>query len=65
MPVASNVVVLSGIKIGAPASSEEGTSYHFRTYEASNYGWTGQESSSGFCDRPPATLGVFASLDRF
>jgi hypothetical protein len=29
------------------------------------YGWTGQQSSSGFCDRPPATLGVFASLDRF
>jgi hypothetical protein len=30
-----------------------------------HYGWTGQQSSSGFCDRPPATLGVFASLDRF
>jgi hypothetical protein len=29
------------------------------------YGWTGQQSSSGFCDLTPATLGVFASLDRF
>jgi hypothetical protein len=29
------------------------------------YGWTGQQPSSGFFDRPPATLGVFASLDRF
>jgi hypothetical protein len=29
------------------------------------YGWTGQQSGSGFCDRHPATLGVFASLDRF
>jgi hypothetical protein len=29
------------------------------------YGWIGQQPSSGFCDRPPATLGVFASLDRF
>jgi hypothetical protein len=29
------------------------------------YGWTGQRSSSCFFDRPPATLGVFASLDRF
>jgi hypothetical protein len=29
------------------------------------YGWIGQQSGSGFCDRPPATLGVFASLDRF
>jgi hypothetical protein len=30
-----------------------------------DYGWIGQQSGSGFCDRPPATLGVFASLDRF
>jgi hypothetical protein len=29
------------------------------------YGWTGQRSSSGFFDLTPATLGVFASLDRF
>jgi hypothetical protein len=29
------------------------------------YGWTGQQSSSGFCDRPREPLGVFASLDRF
>jgi hypothetical protein len=29
------------------------------------YGWTGQRSGSGLSDRPPATLGVFASLDRF
>jgi hypothetical protein len=29
------------------------------------YGWTGRQSSSGFFDRPPATLGVFASSDRF
>jgi hypothetical protein len=29
------------------------------------YGWTGRKSSSGFSDRPPAALGVFASLDRF
>jgi site-specific DNA-cytosine methylase len=29
------------------------------------YGWTGQESSSGFCEQTPAALGVFASLDRF
>jgi hypothetical protein len=28
------------------------------------YGWIGQESGSGFSDRPPATMGVFASLDR-
>jgi hypothetical protein len=32
---------------------------------SSIYGWTGQRSSSGFFDLPPATLGVFASLDRF
>jgi hypothetical protein len=29
------------------------------------YGWIGQQPSSGFCDLTPATLGVFASLDRF
>jgi hypothetical protein len=29
------------------------------------YGWTGQQSGSGFCDLTPATLRVFASLDRF
>jgi hypothetical protein len=29
------------------------------------YGWIGQQSGSGFINRPPATLGVFASLDRF
>jgi hypothetical protein len=29
------------------------------------YGWTGQRSGSGLSDRPPAALGVFASLDRF
>jgi hypothetical protein len=29
------------------------------------YGWTGQETGSGFINRPPATLGVFASSDRF
>jgi hypothetical protein len=29
------------------------------------YGWIGQGPSSGFCDLTPATLGVFASLDRF
>jgi hypothetical protein len=28
-------------------------------------GWIGQGPSSGFCDLTPATLGVFASLDRF
>jgi hypothetical protein len=36
MGVASNVMALSSIKIGAPASSE-GTWYHFRAYKASNY----------------------------
>jgi hypothetical protein len=36
MAVTSNVMVLSSIKIGAPASSE-GTQYHFRTNRASNY----------------------------
>jgi hypothetical protein len=55
MAVASNVVVLSGIKIGVPASSE-GTWYHFRTYGAFNYGWTGQQPSSGFCDLAPSIL---------
>jgi hypothetical protein len=29
-----------------------------------SYGWIGQESSSGFSDRPRGVLGVFASLDR-
>jgi hypothetical protein len=29
------------------------------------YGWTGQQSSSGFFDIARPTLGVFASLDRF
>jgi hypothetical protein len=29
------------------------------------YGWFGQQSGSGFCDQTPATLRVFASLDRF
>jgi hypothetical protein len=29
------------------------------------YGWIGQQPGSGFINRPPATLGVFASLDRF
>jgi hypothetical protein len=29
------------------------------------YGWSGQQSGSGFCVLTPATLGVFASLDRF
>jgi hypothetical protein len=29
------------------------------------YGWTGQRSGSGLSDQTPATLGVFASLDRF
>ena len=29
------------------------------------YGWTGRQSSSGFCDMPRLALGVFASLDRF
>jgi hypothetical protein len=28
------------------------------------YGWTGQQPGSGFFDRPPAALGVFASSDR-
>jgi hypothetical protein len=28
------------------------------------YGWIGQQSGSGFSDRPPAALGVFASSDR-
>jgi hypothetical protein len=27
------------------------------------YGWIGQQSGSGFCDRPREPLGVFASLD--
>jgi hypothetical protein len=30
-----------------------------------NYGWTGQQSGSGFINLTPATLGVIASLDRF
>jgi hypothetical protein len=29
------------------------------------YGWIGQQSSSGFLDRPREPLGVFASSDRF
>jgi hypothetical protein len=29
------------------------------------YGWTGQQSSSGFIHTARPTLGVFASLDRF
>jgi hypothetical protein len=29
------------------------------------YGWTGQQSGSGFFDMPRLALGVFASLDRF
>jgi hypothetical protein len=29
------------------------------------YGWIGQQPGSGFSDQSPATLGVFASLDRF
>jgi hypothetical protein len=29
------------------------------------YGWTGQQSGSGFINLTPATPGVFASLDRF
>jgi hypothetical protein len=33
--------------------------------DESPYGWIGQQSSSDFFDRPPAALGVFASLDRF
>jgi hypothetical protein len=32
---------------------------------ASRYGWTGQQPSSGFFDRPREPLGVFASSDRF
>jgi hypothetical protein len=28
------------------------------------YGWTGQQSGSGFSDRPRPALGVFASSDR-
>jgi hypothetical protein len=28
------------------------------------YGWIGQQSGSGFSDRPRGVLGVFASLDR-
>jgi hypothetical protein len=35
MGVAGNVIGLSSIKMGAPAS-KEGTRYHFRTYKASN-----------------------------
>jgi hypothetical protein len=35
-----------------------------RRKKGGDYGWTGQQPSSGFFDRPPATLGVFASLDR-
>jgi hypothetical protein len=30
-----------------------------------SYGWIPHNASFGFLDRPPATLGVFASLDRF
>ena len=33
--------------------------------DQSTYGWIGQQSSSGLSDLTPATLGVFASLDRF
>jgi hypothetical protein len=33
-------------------------------YIHSSYGWIGQQSGSGFSDRPPAALGVFASSDR-
>jgi hypothetical protein len=29
-----------------------------------NYGWTGQQSGSGFSDIARPALGVFASLDR-
>jgi hypothetical protein len=32
---------------------------------AHTYGWIGQQPSSGFINLTPATLGVFASLDRF
>jgi hypothetical protein len=53
MAVASDVVVLLGIKIGAPASSK-GT-----------YGWMPHNASFGFLDRPPAILGQIHFLDRF
>jgi hypothetical protein len=32
---------------------------------AARYGWTGQQSGSGFFDIARPALGVFASLDRF
>jgi hypothetical protein len=32
---------------------------------AALYGWTGQQSGSGFSDMPRPALWVFASLDRF
>jgi hypothetical protein len=49
-------------KTGLPVCCEQALTEQRRRTE---YGWTGQQSSSGFSDMPRPTLGVFASLDRF
>jgi hypothetical protein len=49
------------LNMGTPGTGDD----NYLTVVNPDYGWTGQQSSSGFFDRPPATLGVFASLDRF
>jgi hypothetical protein len=50
---------------GPGPHSEARFSVWVRYVAHSSYGWTGQQSSSGFCDRPREPLVVFASLDRF
>jgi hypothetical protein len=49
------------------ALKREQTHLYFRAQSSSqtNYGWTGHKPGSGLSDQTPATLGVFASLDRF
>jgi hypothetical protein len=62
--LAQVILLVVGVLGGGAGSVEVFVRENFPRVLRYAYGWIGQQSGSGFCDRLPATLGVFASLDR-
>jgi hypothetical protein len=52
-------------KNNCPVTSLEKEKMHDKAKQYRTYGWIGQQSGSGFINRPREPLGAFASLDRF
>jgi hypothetical protein len=57
--------IVGGSRVLARASTPRRSCFSARQLHHGTYGWTGRQSSSGFCDIARPALGVFASLDRF